>query len=122
MLIRNLDEVELTPPAMDGAQGTTMAVMVGRDDGAPNFAMRQVRVEAGGHTPRHQHDYEHEVLVLDGQGTVLLEGAEQPIRAGDVILVPADEEHQFKAKGDAPLRFVCLVPATRDCGAPTPGS
>lgn len=122
MLIRNLDEVELIPPPMAGARGTTMAVMVGRADGAPNFAMRQVRVEAGGYTPRHQHDYEHEVLVLDGQGTVLLDGAERPIRAGDVVFVPANEEHQFKALGETPLRFVCLVPATRDCGAPTPGS
>lgn len=122
MLIRNLNEVELTPAAMPGASGTTMGVMVGRADGAPNFAMRQIRVEAGGHTPRHSHDYEHEVLVLGGQGTVLLEGAERPIRTGDVVYVPADEEHQFKTVGDEPLRFICLVPATRDCGEPTPGS
>ena len=120
-LIRNLDEVELSPVSMPGAHGASMAMMVGRDDGAPSFAMRQFRVEPGGNTPRHSHDYEHEVLVLDGGGTVLLNGAEQPIRPGDALFVPADHEHQFKAGGDG-LRFVCLVPATRNCGDPTPGS
>lgn len=119
--IRNLDEVEFAPVAMQGAQGASMAMMVGREHGAPNFAMRQFRVEAGGHTPRHSHDYEHEVIVLDGGGEVLLDGAYRPIARGDVLLVPADEEHQFKAGAEG-LRFLCLVPVTRNCGETTPGS
>ncbi|MBL0922733.1 MAG: cupin domain-containing protein [Phycisphaerales bacterium] len=106
---------------MPGVQGVAMAVMVGREDGAPNFALRQFRVESGGHTPRHSHDYEHEVFIVDGAGTVLLEGRENPVRAGDVIYVPADHEHQFRA-GDRGLRFLCLVPMSRNCGDPTPGS
>ena len=79
MVIRNIDSTPLKPVQMDGAEGITMAMMVGRDDGAPNFSLRQFRVEAGGHSPRHSHDYEHEVVVLEGRGTVLLEGAERPI-------------------------------------------
>ncbi len=121
MLIRNINDTPLTPVQMAGVEGATMAIMCGREHGAPNFSMRQFKVEAGGHTPRHSHDYEHEVFVIDGGGTVLLEGSPRPIRAGDVILVPANEEHQFKA-GDAGLRFLCLVPGTRNCGDPTPGS
>jgi quercetin dioxygenase-like cupin family protein len=122
MVIRNIDEVEMTPVKMEGVSGATMAVMVGRADAAPNFAMRQFRVEPGGHTPRHAHDYEHEVFVIEGGGTVLLDGAERPIRAGDAILVPANEEHQFKSDPEKGLRFLCFVPMERDCGEPTPGS
>ncbi|MCW5776476.1 MAG: cupin domain-containing protein [Phycisphaeraceae bacterium] len=121
-LIRNIDETPMTPVEMPGVRGATMAVMVGRGDGAPNFALRQFRVEHGGHTPRHAHDYEHEVFVVSGGGTVLLGGEERPIRAGDVILVPAAEEHQFRATAPEGLRFLCLVPMHRDCGEPTPGS
>ncbi len=121
MLIRNIDEVEDAPVDMDGVQGVRMAVMVGRADGAPNFALRSFRVEPEGHAPRHAHDYEHEVFVVAGDGTVLLEGAPRPIRAGDVVYVPAGEEHQFRA-GGAGLRFLCLVPVQRDCGEPTPGT
>lgn len=121
MLIRNINEVEGKPVEMAGVKGVRMAVMVGREDGAPNFALRHFQVEAGGHSPRHSHDYEHEVFVVEGGGTVLLGGQERVIRAGDVVYVPADEEHQFKA-GSGGLRFLCLVPVTRNCGDPTPGS
>lgn len=121
MLIRNIDDVEPRPVDIPGTQGVRMAMMVGREDGAPSFALRQFKVEKGGHTPRHSHDYEHEVFVVSGAGTVLLEGAERPIRAGDVLYVPADHEHQFRA-GESGLRFLCLVPVTRNCGDPTPGS
>lgn len=121
MLIRNINEVDARPVAMEGASGVRMAVMVGRSDGAPNFALRSFQVEAGGHSPRHSHDYEHEVYIVDGGGTVLLEGAERPIRSGDVVYVPAEEEHQFRA-GPEGMRFLCLVPVNRNCGEPTPGA
>ena len=122
MLIRNINDTPLKPVEMDGVKGASMAIMVGRGDGAPNFALRQFRVEPGGHTPLHHHDYEHEVFVVEGGGTIFLDGAERPIRAGDVIYVPADEQHQFKADPAKGLRFLCLVPVTRNCGDPTPGS
>lgn len=121
MLIRNINEVNAGPVAMEGASGVKMAVMVGRSDGAPNFALRCFQIEAGGHSPRHSHDYEHEVFVVSGSGGVLLEGKERPLRAGDVVYVPADEEHQFRA-GEEGLRFLCLVPVNRNCGEPTPGA
>ncbi len=123
-LIRSLRDAPRKPVDMPGVQGVTMAVMVGREHGAPNFALRQFVLEAGGHSPRHQHDYEHEVYVVAGGGTVLLNGKENPIKAGDVVYVPADHEHQFKAGGgpQGGMTFLCLVPITRNCGDPTPGS
>lgn len=124
MLIRNLDSTPLKPVQMDGVQGASMAIMVGRADGAPNFALRQFKVEPGGHTPRHAHDYEHEVLILSGRGTITLRDTDHPLRPGDVLYVPANETHQFRSAPDQNdgLRFVCLVPMSRDCGDPTPGS
>jgi len=120
-LIRNLADASPKPVDIPGVKGVTMAVMVGREDHAPNFALRQFIVDAGGHSPRHSHDYEHEVFIVSGGGTVLLDGAERPIRSGDVIYVPADHEHQFKAGQDG-MKFLCLIPITRNCGDPTPGS
>lgn len=128
-LIRSLSEAAAgaKPVAMDGVKGVRMAMMVGREQGAPNFSMRQFVVEPGGHSPRHSHDYEHEVYIVSGGGTVLLGGKEHAIKAGDVVYVPADEEHQFRAgtgSGNVPagLTFLCLVPVSRNCGDPTPGS
>lgn len=126
-VIRNLGETPRAPVDMPGVKGVTMAVMVGRADGAPHFALRHFVVEPGGHSPRHSHDYEHEVYVVRGSGTVLLDGRERPIRAGDVVYVPADQEHQFRAAPAGPdgaggMAFLCLVPVSRNCGDPTPGS
>lgn len=120
VLIRNIDQQPDQPVQMEGASGVRMAMMVGRGDGAPHFAMRSFRVEAGGHTPRHSHDYEHEVFIVQGGGEVLLEGAFRPVRAGDVVYVPADAEHQFRTSEG--MRFLCLVPVERNCGGATPGS
>jgi quercetin dioxygenase-like cupin family protein len=120
-LIRNLADAQCRPVEMAGVQGIRMAVMCGREHGAPHFSLRQFVVDPQGHSPRHSHDYEHEVYVVKGGGTVLLGGQERPIRAGDVIYVPADHEHQFRAGGEG-MTFLCLVPVERNCGDPTPGS
>ena len=120
-LIRNIDEIPASPVQMDGVKGITMSMMVGRADGAPHFALRSFIVEPEGHSPRHSHDYEHEVYIVSGTGEVLLEGEYRPLKQGDVVYVPADEEHQFRAGKDG-MRFLCLVPVERNCGGDTPGS
>lgn len=122
MHIKNIHDTPLTPVEIPGVQGAHMAIMCGKEHGASNFSLRRFKVDGGGHTPRHSHDYEHEVFILDGGGTILLEGKEHLVRAGDVILVPANEEHQFKADVVQGLSFLCLVPGTRNCGERTPGS
>ncbi|MBL9124228.1 MAG: hypothetical protein JNG90_11390, partial [Planctomycetaceae bacterium] len=71
MSVRHFAETPAEPVVMPGAQGCTVRWLVGARDQAPNFAMRQFEVEPGGFTPRHQHPYEHEVYVLEGQGVVL---------------------------------------------------
>lgn len=111
---------------MPGASKVSMRLLVGRDDGAPRFAMRQFTVEPGGHTPAHQHPYEHEVYVLSGKGVVRGGETLREVKAGDVVFMPAGQWHQFKATGAEPLVFLCMVPVTHDCGsgacAPTPGA
>ncbi|MEX0777730.1 MAG: cupin domain-containing protein [Phycisphaeraceae bacterium] len=129
MLIKRADDVEPQMMTMPGAAGVCMRLMIGRQDGAPNFSMRMFEVNPGGHTPLHQHNYEHEVLVIEGSGQVVsgIGGSTiRPVQAGHVVFVPANEMHQFRNTGAAPFKFMCLVPATFDCGngacQPTPGS
>lgn len=95
---------------MPGATGCRVRWLIGNAEAAPNFAMRQFEVAPGGYTPRHVHDYEHEVYVLTGQGEVLAAGTPHPITAGDIVYVPPNEIHQFRNTGAAPLEFLCLIP------------
>ena len=122
MKVQALEQVESVPVTMEGAVGCRVRWLIGERDGAPNFAMRQFEVQAGGHTPKHSHPYEHEVYVLEGTGEILEGDLPRPFRAGDVILVQPDEVHQFRNTGGGPLRFLCMVPTSFDCGKPTPGS
>jgi quercetin dioxygenase-like cupin family protein len=110
--IENHEQFDVT---MDGAVGTRMRMLVGPAEAAPTFFMRHVEVARGGHTPHHCHDYEHEILVLSGQGTAKSEQGDRPLKPGDVLYVPPNETHQFINGGDAPLTFICLIPAPQDC-------
>ncbi len=122
MLIRSIEEMPAVPVSMVGAENVGMRLLLGRNDGAPTFAMRHFTVESGGHTPRHQHNYEHGIYVVGGTGTVEVAGESRAIKAGDSLFIEPNTEHQFRADGGVPLKFLCMVPTTFDCGKPTPGS
>lgn len=108
--VKHSENVESNAVDMEGASGCSVRQLVGPNDGAPSFAMRQFEVEPGGHTPRHFHDYEHEVYVLEGNGEVYEDDVAHPLKQGDVILVQPNDVHQFKNTGDAPMKFLCLIP------------
>jgi quercetin dioxygenase-like cupin family protein len=109
--ITNVSQITADKVDMDGAKDCRVQLAVTPRDGAPNFAMRVFEVAPGGHTPLHQHPYEHEIYVLDGQGTVWRDGQEVAIKPGDVLYIPADERHQFKNAAAQPFKFICLIPA-----------
>ena len=119
MKITNYEKVSSQSVDMEGASGCRVRWLVGENDNAPNFAMRQFEVAPSGHTPRHSHPYEHEIFVLEGEG-VALEGDEpRPIAAGDVIFVRPGEIHQFRNTSNVPLKFLCLVPNSASSGKVT---
>jgi len=83
--------------------------LVGVADGAPNFTMREFQLGPGAATPHHSHDWEHEVLILEGAGNLLHGSAETPFAAGDSVYVPSNELHQFQNTGAGDLKFICVV-------------
>ena len=83
--------------------------LVGVADGAPNFTMREFQLGPGAATPHHSHDWEHEVLILEGTGNLLHGDAETTFGAGDSIYIPSNEPHQFQNKGAGDLKFICVV-------------
>ena len=114
MKVQAIERHEQTDVQMEGASGVKTRMLIGPDDGADNFHMRHFEIAAGGNTPHHQHDYEHEVLILFGQGVVKSEDGDQPFKAGDVIFVPANQKHQFVNSGDSPCAFICSIPVPED--------
>jgi quercetin dioxygenase-like cupin family protein len=98
--------------AEEGAVNTTVRWLIAKNTGAENFAMRLFEINSGGYSPYHKHPWEHEVFVLDGEGIVHGENCEEKISKGDVLFIPANENHQLKCTGKT-LKFLCLIPYKR---------
>jgi len=93
-----------------GARGVRVRWLISDRDGAKNFAMRYFEIKPGGYTPRHTHDWEHEVFILSGEGIVFCEGQERKITRGYVVFIPPRDEHYFKNTGNEKMTFLCLIP------------
>lgn len=114
MKIIHYTEADTTFINNDVAKEVTGRVVIGKDDGAPNFCMRVFSIAPGGHTPRHSHDWEHEILVHSGKGHIYQQGAWVDVAAGNVIFIPGGEEHQFRNESDDDFVFACLIPSGVD--------
>lgn len=112
-VIRAMDEVAERP--VERARGATIQVLLGPDDGAPNFVTRCFALQPGGRIPCHRHDtIEHEQLVLAGEMVLGLDGDERTVRAGDCVLIPPGVAHWYENRGTVAVRFLCVVPRTAD--------
>jgi len=96
--------------ADEGASKLKVRWLITKDMGAENFAMRLFEMKPKGYTPFHNHPWEHEVFILEGEGLLVSEEREKKFRAGDVIFIPPNEKHQFTNNGEKTVKFLCLVP------------
>jgi quercetin dioxygenase-like cupin family protein len=110
MKVMYYEEAPCDRVAFEGAVNCTMRCLVGPEDQAPSFSMRQFEVAPGGHTPKHAHGYEHQVFVLEGTGVVLEVDVEHPLKPGTVVYVPPNQVHQFRNTGSTPMKFLCIIP------------
>ena len=60
--------------------------------------------------PHLHHGFEECIYVLSGEGTTHAESGEIPIKAGDIVLIPAGEKHMTRNTGDVPLVLLCFFP------------
>ncbi len=110
MVVQHYTEITAEPVAMAGADKVTIRWLLGKDSPAPHFWLRYFEVQPGGHSPCHTHPFEHEIFVLEGNGSLNAQGGRHPLRAGSFALVEPNEEHQFENTGSGVLKFLCLVP------------
>jgi quercetin dioxygenase-like cupin family protein len=90
--------------------------IIGKKEGAENFAFRYYEVGPKGYTRKEQHPYDHGILILQGKGEVLLDEETHRIRRGDILHIPPELLHQLTNTGQDPLGFLCVIPARREKG------
>jgi quercetin dioxygenase-like cupin family protein len=107
---------DIPPIAMDSeiVKRVNGRVLISKKDGAQNFCMRMFEMGKDGYTPRHTHEWEHEVFVHSGKGEVFIKDKWYSVSKGSAIFIPSNIEHQFKNISDSTFVFLCLIPS----GAP----
>jgi quercetin dioxygenase-like cupin family protein len=97
------------PVEASGVDGLTVRWAINASQGANNFGMRIMELQPGKSSQMHQHDNEHEIFVLAGQGEVETEGKTHPVSEGTVLFIPPHEKHQFHNTGAEVMRFIDVV-------------
>lgn len=74
------------------------------------FAMGTQTVDPGCHVREHMHDANEEViLVLEGTGEALIEGATHRMEKGSCFFFGRGRPHSFRNTGEGPLTFLWLM-------------
>ena len=80
------------------------------NEGSKNFAVRHIEIEPNGYSPHHSHSWEHEIFVLEGNGTAVGEKGAKSISVGDLISIPGEEIHQIRNTSKSILKILCMIP------------
>lgn len=84
-------------------------VLVGPDEGAPNFVIRYFHVPVDDNTFYDQHAHEHGIVILHGQARVQIKEDFYELNPLDAIFISGNDIHQLVNIGDTPLGFLCVI-------------
>ncbi len=73
-----------------------------------NFNFSIVNFSAGTRNKFHQHTSDQILIVTEGTGVVATDTEEQAVSAGDLVLIPAGENHWHGAPGRTPMSHITL--------------
>jgi quercetin dioxygenase-like cupin family protein len=110
MFVSHVDQIDKIPMPIPGASNVMKQLLVGRDEGWTDHAMRLFTVGRGGNTPKHSHPWPHINYVVSGCGELLIGDKKHEVKAGSVAFVPDDVEHQFRNLSAEDFVFICIVP------------
>jgi mannose-6-phosphate isomerase-like protein (cupin superfamily) len=105
MEVRNRAQAE----AFTTLDGSTIRVLLdSREGGAFKQSLAEAVLAPGAATRRHYHARTEEIYVLlEGSGSMEVDGEERGVEPGDAILIPPRAWHQIRADAGSELRFLC---------------
>jgi quercetin dioxygenase-like cupin family protein len=109
--IRSAGDLPAEP--VPAGKGTTRQILIGPGEG-PSFHMRRFIMDPGGGMPAHRNAVEHEQYVLRGRATIGIGDQVRQVSRDDVVYIPAGVPHWYRAEGDEPFVFLCVVPNRPD--------
>ena len=75
----------------------------------PHGQVVVMTLQAGEEIGEETHDDADQILLfVEGEGEAVLDGERSPVRAEQLVLVPAGRRHNFVNTGSAPLRLISV--------------
>ncbi len=102
----------------------TRARLVNLDDNPPTCTMTYSEIPPDGTSSHHIHEWEHEVYIIEGSGTLICDGKEYPVKEGDAMFIPPNVDHYtLNNGGDGNIRRIEINPliAAQSGGAQNDG-
>lgn len=92
--------------------GTVESIpLINVDMGSKEFRAAIVTFPAGVRNKFHIHDHEQILYVVDGKGIVATEEEERVVNIGDIVLIPAGENHWHGATKDTSFSHLYVTNA-----------
>jgi mannose-6-phosphate isomerase-like protein (cupin superfamily) len=92
-------------PALPAGKDREFRYLVHRDTGCPDLT-QFVGTIPPGRAPDHSHVYDEVIYVVEGRGTLHVEGRKVPIEPGTCMHLPPLLEHALENAGDTPMRVL----------------
>lgn len=111
IFVVNAESVPIEDLLKSGAEKVKVRYLIDERHGSNLFALRIYTVGKNGRTPLDQHQYEHQVYVMNGEGSLRMQrngSVSRLIRAGDTVFIPSNAVHQFTNEREEPLVFLCV--------------
>ncbi|TSD49935.1 cupin domain-containing protein [Rhodococcus sp. KBS0724] len=67
----------------------------------------------GGGAPKHSHNCDEQVTLLEGRGEVEVDGVVTPLVPYDTTYIPSPKVHAFRNTGEIPMRILWVYTASR---------
>ena len=100
-------KAEMTGGLMTGTQVWRQAILDPEDSDNFNFAI--VAFDAGSRNKFHKHSGDQILVITEGTGTVATDDETLTVHGGDVVVIPAGENHWHGAPGDTSMAHITIT-------------
>ncbi|HEX2257004.1 MAG TPA: cupin domain-containing protein [Afifellaceae bacterium] len=100
--------------SFDRGNGVKTTLLVGRENAADTaFTSGTTTFPPGAGAPMHSHNCGEQVLIIEGQAEVEIDGKVDRVGPRDTTYIPAGLPHRFTNVGEAPLTILWIYGATQ---------
>lgn len=85
--------------------GVFLTSLVDGDTGATQISSGIAVFSVGSSAPTHYHDVEESVIVVEGEGRVVIEGREHVVKPNDAVFITPGAHHSIANNGDAQFKI-----------------